>query len=79
MDQIMSVTVHPTVAVVLAGAAASWSANVPGLACMATGHSQEEVTRTIEQALTYYVEQLRDIDAREDAVEAAAAMEKQPQ
>jgi predicted RNase H-like HicB family nuclease len=72
MDSAITETVHPSAQVVLEGEGRSWSAYAPGLPCVATGHSQDDVRRNIEQAFTYYLEELREIALEREAGVGAA-------
>lgn len=78
MDRVIVATVHPAARVVLEGDGDSWSAYVPGVACIATGHSQEEVQRKIEEALTFWLEDAYDTDMAEAAAEKAAESSTRP-
>jgi predicted RNase H-like HicB family nuclease len=74
MDQTLAVEVHPTVKVILEGEGASWSAYVPSIpGCISTGHSQAEVTRNIERALTVHLDLLRDLAVEEERRESVQA------
>jgi predicted RNase H-like HicB family nuclease len=72
VDQVLTIEVQPTIKVVLEGSGKSWSAYAPAVpGCISTGHSQAEVTRNIEEALTVHL-----ADLHEQGVEEIDAMLK---
>lgn len=74
MLHVYPAVVRPAVQVVLEEGPRNWSAfapNVPG--CVATGKTQKEVERNIEEALTFHLEDVHETELREIEREAAEA------
>ena len=70
----VSVTVRPSVQVVLEGDGDGWSAYVPSVpGCYAAAKTRAEISKLIEEALTLHLQDLHETELSEIEREAAEA------